>query len=146
ARTGRLYAESLSLALLSYAVERIPVSRLRVGGALSEAQRRKLARLIRERLGEDLSLGDLASFVGLGPRQFSRLFREAFGVTPHRYVLEQRLEAGARQLANGSLDIAEIALSLGFSSQSHFAAAFRKRFAQTPRRYATEHRRRRTIF
>jgi AraC family transcriptional regulator len=144
--TGRLYGESLSLSLLSYATERIPVSRLRVTGALSEAQRRRLAQYIRDRLGEDLALSELAGFVGLGPRQFTRVFREAFGVTPHRYVLNQRLDEGARHLENGLLDITEIALSLGFSSQSHFAAAFRKRFDETPRKYAFERRRRRSIF
>jgi AraC family transcriptional regulator len=140
--TGRLHAESLSLALLSYVVDRMPTPRLRVSGALSEAQCRRLAQHIRERLGEDLSLVELAAFVGLGPRHFSRLFRDAFGVTPHRYLLNQRLDEGARRLSSGSFEIAEIALSLGFGSQSHFTTAFRKRFAQSPRRYARDHRRR----
>jgi AraC family transcriptional regulator len=145
ASTGRLYGESLSLSLLSYLLNRIPVSLAGVSGALSEAQCRGLARHIRERLGEDLGLVELASFTGLGPRQFSRLFREAFGVTPHRYLLNQRLDEGARRLGEGSAEIAEIALSLGFSSQSHFAAAFRKRFDQTPRQYAMDNRRRRRV-
>jgi AraC-like DNA-binding protein len=56
-------------------------------------------------------------------------------------VLNQRLEEGARRLATGTHDIAAIALSLGFCSQSHFAAAFRVRFGQTPRQYAVERRR-----
>jgi AraC family transcriptional regulator len=146
ARTGRLYGESLSLALLSYVADRIPASRVRVRGAFSEAQRRRLARHIRERLGEDLALTELAAFAGLGPRQFSKLFRNAFGVTPHRYVLNQRLDEGARRLATSAHDVADIALALGFSSQSHFAAAFRKRFARTPRQYAIERRRQRTLF
>jgi AraC family transcriptional regulator len=145
AKTGRLHAESLSLALLSYVIDCMPASRLRVSGAFSDAQCRKLAQHIRERLGEDLSLVDLATFTGIGPRHFSRLFRKAFGVTPHRYILNQRLDEGARRLSNSSLDIAEIALSLGFASQSHFATAFHKRFAQSPRRYAHD-RRRRSIF
>jgi hypothetical protein len=42
ARTGRLYGESLSLALMSYVVDRIPASCLRLRGALSEAQGRRL--------------------------------------------------------------------------------------------------------
>jgi AraC family transcriptional regulator len=146
AGSGRLYGESLSVALLSYVLDRIPASRLRVSGALSEAQCRRLRQHIRDRLCEDLTLAELASFVGLGPRQFSRLFRNAFGVTPHRYVLNQRLDEGARRLSQSSFDVAEIALSLGFSSQSHFAAAFRKRFEQAPRQYALDRRRRRTIF
>lgn len=140
ATTGRLYAESLSLALMSYVLEHRPAARLRVHGRLSEAQCRRLRGYIQERLGEDLALSELACFSGVGTRHFSRLFREGFGITPHQYVLEQRLKEGARLLASGGRDVAEIALSLGFSSQSHFASAFRKRFGQTPRGYAVQNR------
>jgi AraC family transcriptional regulator len=139
--TGRLYAESLSVALLSYVFDRIPLSRIQVRGTLSEAQRRRLTRHIRERLEDDLTLTELASLVGIGARQLSRLFRDAFGVSPHRYLLNQRLDEGARRLALGTQEIGEVALALGFCSQSHFAAAFRERFGETPRKYALERRR-----
>jgi AraC family transcriptional regulator len=145
AGTGRLYGESLSLAVMSYVVDRIPPSRLRLRGRCSEAQLGRLTKYIRERLGEDLTLSELAGFVQLGPRQLSESFRDAFGVTPYRYVLDQRLDEGARRLASSLVGIAELALSLGFSSQSHFAAAFRKRFGETPRQYAKS-RRGRTLF
>jgi AraC family transcriptional regulator len=145
ANAGRLYGESLSLSLLSYVLNRIPAPVMAVRGALSEEQCRRLARHIRERLGEDLGLVELASFTSLGPRQFSRLFRQAFGATPHQYLLHQRLDEGARRLAVSSADITEIALSLGFSSQSHFASAFRRRFNQTPRQYAMDNRHRRRV-
>jgi len=83
---------------------------------------------------------ELSELVGLHPRHFSTLFRRAFGVTPHRYVIDQRLAEGARLLANGGQDIADIAFRVGFSSQSHFAAAFRQAFGKTPRTYAAEKR------
>jgi AraC-like DNA-binding protein len=141
ARTGQLYGESLSVALLSYVLDRIPASERRSPGALSERQCRQLARYIRERLGDDLALGELAAYVGLGPRHFSDLFRRAFGTTPHRYLLNQRLDEGGRRLLASSAEIAEIALELGFSSQSHFATAFRKRFGVAPRQYVLRRRR-----
>ena len=139
---GRLYAESLSLALLSYSLDHVPLSRMRVRGHLSETQRRLLATHIRDRVADDLALTELATLAGVGTRQFTRLFRAAFGTTPHRYVLNLRLDEAARRLATSTHDIAEIALSLGFSSQSHFASAFRARFGKTPRQYAIERRRR----
>lgn len=139
ATTGRIYAESLSLALLSYVVERLPGAQSHARGRLSEAQCRRLRRHIRERLHEELSLAELAAVVGLSPRYFSRLFREAFGVTPHRFVVQERLAEGARQLARGR-DVIEIALGLGFCSQSHFTAAFRKTYGVTPRRYTATKR------
>jgi AraC family transcriptional regulator len=145
ARTGRLFAESLSVALLSYVLDRVPLDRLRVRGALSDSQCRRLTKHVRERIGDDIALAELAAIAGLGARQFSKLFRGAFGVTPHRYVLDERLDEGARRLATSSLDVTEVALSLGFSTPSHFAAAFRARFGRSPRQYALEHRRHRSI-
>ncbi len=136
APTGRLYAESLSLALLSYVVERLPDARSHVRGALSDVQCRQLQRYVREHFHEELTLAELAGVVGLSPRYFTKLFRTAFGTTPHRYVTQQRLGEGARLLARGRQDLAEMALRLGFCSQSHFTAAFRQTYGVTPHRYA----------
>ncbi|MBN1652902.1 MAG: helix-turn-helix transcriptional regulator [Deltaproteobacteria bacterium] len=138
--TGRLYSESLSTALLSYILERLPSSCFHARGRLSGAQCRRLQRYIRDHLHDDLSLTDLASVARLSTRHFSTLFREAFGITPHQYVLSCRLEEGARLLASDGLDIVDIALRLGFSSQSHFAAAFHRAYGITPKRYAMNKR------
>ncbi len=138
APTGRLFAESLSLALVSYAVERVPPSRLRVRGGLSEEQCRRIRGYIRDRLHQDLSLVELSSLVGLRPRQFSTLFRRAFGTTAHRYIIAQRVAEAARMLGSGDDNLAGIALRIGFCSQSHFTAAFRQAFGVTPGRYAAE--------
>jgi AraC family transcriptional regulator len=140
APTGRLYADSLSLALLAYVVEREPRCTAIVRGRLSEGECHRLRSYVNERLGEDLSLAELAAQVGRRPRHFSTLFRQAFGAPPYQYVLRQRLAEGARLLANGNADIAAIAYRLGFTSQSHFATAFRSAFGVAPRRYGIEKR------
>jgi AraC family transcriptional regulator len=140
APTGRLFAESLSLALVTYAVERVPPSRLRVRGGLSDEQCRRIRGYIRDRLQKELSLIELSSLVGLRPRQFSTLFRRAFGTTTHRYIISQRVAEAARMLGSGDDNLAGIALRIGFCSQSHFTAAFRQAYGVTPGRYALEHR------
>ena len=139
ASTGRLYAESLSLALLSYAMHRAPPSSHMSSFGLADEQRRRLRTYILDHLAEDISLSELAALVGRRPRRFSTLFREAFGTTPHRYVMAARLAEGARLLADGSA-VAEVALRVGFCSQSHFADAFRRTYGVTPRRYALDKR------
>jgi AraC family transcriptional regulator len=141
APSGPLVAESLSTALLAYVFGQLPPAPMRVRGALAPGQARHLKRYIEERLGEDLHLEDLAAVCDLRPRHFSSLFRETFGTTPYRYVLERRLERGARLLATTAHDITEIALQTGFSSQSHFTTAFRRAYGETPARYAMSHRR-----
>ena len=105
--TGRLYAESLSLSLLSYACGRLPTPERAAPSGLSADEQERLRRYIHERLDSNIGLVCLAAVIGLGPRQFSERFREAFGTTPHRYVTELRVREGARLLATGRLDIAE---------------------------------------
>jgi AraC-like DNA-binding protein len=140
APTGRLFAESLSLALVTYVAERVPPSKLRVRGGLSDEQCRRIRSYIRDRLQQELSLVELSSLVGLRPRQFSTLFRRAFGTTAHRYIVTQRVGEAARMLRSGEDNLAGIALRIGFCSQSHFTAAFRSAFGVTPGRYAAEWR------
>lgn len=136
---GRLYAESLSLSLLSYACSHLPPRSIDEGG-LTAPQRSRLEGYVREHLERDLGLDELAGQIGLSARRFSERFRRSFGTTPHRYVMQTRLLQGARLLAGGRHDIAETALRVGFCSQSHFTAAFRRAFGETPARYARQRR------
>jgi AraC-like DNA-binding protein len=140
-RTGRLYAESLSLAVLSYALRLLPPGEEeRPGAALTAAQRQRVASYIHDHLDHDLGLITLAALAGMKPRQFSERFRNAFGTTPHRYVTRLRLQEAVRLLAAGRHEIAEIALRVGFSSQSHFTTAFREAFGETPKRFTSARR------
>lgn len=137
--TGRLYAESLSLALISFAYGLLPDSNVRGYGRLSGEVKRSLEHYMREHMHRNLTLQELAARVGLQPRQFSHCFRQAFGTSPHRFLTELRLQEAARLLRRGGHDIAEVALRVGFSHQSHFTTAFRRHLGVTPR----EHMRRR---
>jgi len=138
ATTGPVFAEALSMALLSYVTRRVAPASEIVRGHLSAAQCQKLRAYIRENLSGELSLVELATLVGLGPRYFSTLFRRAFGATPHKYVMQQRLAEGARLLTNQGMEISDVAVQVGFCSQSHFTAAFRQAYGVTPRRYLLE--------
>lgn len=140
ALTGKLYAESLSATLLSYIAGTAPSSNTALRGRLSDADCSRLRAYVRDHLHEALSLTELSALVGLGPRQFSSVFRRAFGVTPHRYVLRERLNEGARLLASSEIEVAEVAARLGFCNQSHFTLAFRRAFGITPWRYACSRR------
>jgi len=139
APNGALYGESLSLAFLAYVMERLPSSPMRVRGALSEDQKRRVSRYVEERLHDDVSVSELAGLCGLQARHFSTLFRRAFGRSPYRYVIDRRLARGAQLLLNSGSDVDAIALGLGFSSASHFTAEFRRAYGSTPRRYARGH-------
>ncbi|MGF3022455.1 helix-turn-helix domain-containing protein [Methylobacterium aquaticum] len=82
-------------------------------------------------LERDLSVGELADLVGLSVPYFSHAFRASTGEAPYQYILRRRcLRAQARLL--GRETVSEVALALGFASQSHFTTAFRKVTGMTP--------------
>jgi AraC family transcriptional regulator len=93
---------------------------------------------IRDHLGDELSVSVLAEQAAVSVAHFRRLFQEAMGTSPHRYVLATRLEQARKLLAVTRLPIAQIADECGFSSQSHFTASFRIAHACTPAQYRSQ--------
>jgi AraC family transcriptional regulator len=91
--------------------------------------------LVRDELAGDLSVSRLAASVGLSEAHFCRIFRDATGVPPHRYVLGARLDLARKLLTQSTLPISRIAGECGFSSQSHLTAGFRAAHSVTPARY-----------
>ncbi|MBV9078163.1 MAG: helix-turn-helix transcriptional regulator [Methylobacteriaceae bacterium] len=98
---------------------------------LSVRALRRVLGFIDENLERDLSLTEMARLVGLSAPYFSHAFRTAVGEPPYRYLLRRRCER-ACTLMEGPTSIAEIALAVGFSSQSHFTTAFRRLMGTTP--------------
>jgi AraC family transcriptional regulator len=135
--TGALFAESISLALIThiwgrYAVGK-PNDHLRNG--LSTLKLRKIEEFVECNLGDGITLVDLAGLVELSPRHLCRSFKEATGMTPYRYVLRQRIARAKLLLREGKLPITEIALLLGFASHSHFSNCFRKAVGVSPSKF-----------
>ena len=133
--SGRLFADGLSLALVGYLQARYSATDAtsQPRHSLSQPQIKLIAEFVEAHLGANLRVTQLAALVHLSPHYFTRLFRTSFGMTPHRYVLQRRLEA-ARRMLRTDTSIADIAYSLGFSSQAHFTQAFRRHTGSTPAR------------
>lgn len=84
---------------------------------------------------EDLSASALARRAGVSLAHFRRLFQEAVGMPPHRYVLAARLEQARKLLTLSEVTIAGVAQDCGFASQSHLTASFRAAHAVTPAQF-----------
>jgi transcriptional regulator GlxA family with amidase domain len=108
--------------------------------AVADARIQRALVIIEGRRGRDITPDDAASAVGLSPRQFSRLFREALGVTPKRFILETRLRHARFLIENSAQSITEIAYATGFADCAHFATAFKARFGAPPRDLRTGRR------
>lgn len=99
---------------------------------------------VREILHENrvsrLTLMDLSRCVGRHPVQVCRQFHSRFGCTISSYVRHVRVARAQSLLDRHDLSLAEIALTCGFSDQSHFTAAFRRLTGMPPRRYRMQNR------
>jgi AraC family transcriptional regulator len=134
--TGSLYGEALSLALAAY------LQRFSTGAGLARPPRGRLSRqrlrrvldYIRSNLGRDLSLVGLAEVAHLSARHFARAFKASLGVSPHQYVLAERIREARRRL-EGHSPIVEVARELGFATQSHFTQCFHRATGVTPKQY-----------
>ncbi len=92
----------------------------------------QLKRVLALRLGENLSLSELAATLGCSPFHLCRVFRASEAGTIHRYRHQWRLRRALELLAAGDADITGVGLELGFSSHSHFTAAFHTAFSLVP--------------
>lgn len=102
-----------------------------VGPALSHIERH---------LGEPLNNDLLAELCHFSTGHFAKLFRQAVGQTPGRYIIEMRVAAAAQALAFTDRSIDEIAHSLGFGNRFYFSRAFKRIMGTSPAAYRADMR------
>jgi len=101
---------------------------------------RRVIEFIEDNLEGDLSLQAMAAEVDISPLYLARAFKAAVGQSPHQYVLLRRIERAKELLRNTDLPVVDVALSSGFSSQSHLSHWFIRQVGVSPavyRRQAT---------
>jgi AraC family transcriptional regulator len=135
--SGRLYGETISLALLAYLAGRYATPRHAENRetGLSPLQKRRIVDYIRANLANNISVAELAGLAQMSPSYFARVFRASFGVTPYRFVMQERVEAAKGMLASSKLSASQVATAFGFASQSHFVKVFRQFTGVTPKQY-----------
>ena len=138
AGANRLYAEALGVVLFHELVrlnKGAPRTEAAVKGGLAAWQQRILTDYIEAHLSEQIPLATLARLTRLSTFHFCRAFKQSFGVPPHRYHTNRRIEQAKIMLAERKHSVTEVGLTVGFSETSSFTAVFRKFTGQTPSRY-----------
>lgn len=87
---------------------------------------------LHDKLAAPVGIAEAARAAGLSEYHFFRLFRQAFGMSPHRYLQQKRLENGRKLLQTGHYSVSEAALQTGFADIHSFSRAFKKQFGQPP--------------
>ncbi|SFU74605.1 AraC family transcriptional regulator [Pseudoduganella namucuonensis] len=101
-----------------------------------EANRKleRAAEFISDNCTGALKLEDICAAADLSPSYLIRAFKTRYGMTPHAYLLNRRIQL-ARGLLKGGAAIADVALDTGFSDQAHFQRIFKQFLAATPGQY-----------
>ena len=95
-------------------------------GGLPIRQLRKVTDYVSEHLAEEISVNTLAELVELSPFHFSRVFKQATGMSPLQFATRQRVTVAQQLIRETSRSLIEIGLEVGYTSPSHFAKVFRR--------------------
>ena len=92
-------------------------------------------RYIDANYAKNITLDSLAEITHINKFYLAHSFTECIGQSPINYLTDRRLEACKELLTSSNLSVAQVASSVGFSSQSYFSQIFRKKTGMTPRQY-----------
>ncbi|MGH8629698.1 MAG: helix-turn-helix transcriptional regulator [Burkholderiales bacterium] len=104
-------------------------------GHLSGRRMQRAAEYVRLHLSENFRLEDMAAAAGLSAFHFARMFKKTTGLTPHRYLMNMRLDKAKALLRECERSLTEIAAECGFWDQSHMSRVFKRLAGVSPVEY-----------
>lgn len=122
---------TIALGLVS--VSRDLVTSSQAGGDVESLQ--PMVRHVRERLGEPITVTELAAVAECSPSQLDRRVRRVFGLSAKQYVLRVKVERAMRLLSESDAPIADIAVEAGFYDQPEFSRRFARLTGWTPAQF-----------
>ncbi|WP_246627670.1 helix-turn-helix domain-containing protein [Paenibacillus solanacearum] len=134
---GRLYTDSLTRMLTVHLLHRYGTPSGHRRALPQRIDRRQLdgtLQYIHAYLDRNLSLDEIAAASHVSPSHLVRLFKDATGLTPHQYVIQEKIRR-AQKLLIGGMPAHEVAAILGFSDQSHLHRHFKRLLGVTPREF-----------
>lgn len=133
---SRLYAETLANTLAVHLLRHYSTQGHQIincKGDLPQHKLRLVLDYINDYLEDELRLQELAAIVQLSQYHFCRSFKQAMGVSPYQYVIQQRVERAKRLLQQGEMTLGSVAIACGFAHQSHLNRHFKRLTGVAPR-------------
>ena len=87
-------------------------------------------------LGEKLTIAGLSQQFYISPTAFKERFRQLYGQPVHSWLQDQRMKQAAALLQNTSMNVLQVAQTIGYEGTSQFTVAFKNRYGMTPKQYA----------
>lgn len=129
------YVEALATALAAHLLKHYTTRPQKLQEYADGLPKEKLDRAIdyiHSYLEKNLSLEDMAAELGMSQYYFCHLFKRSMGLSPHQYLIQQRIERAKILLSQSKKTINAIATECGFASQSHLTRYFRRHTGVTP--------------
>jgi len=96
-----------------------------------------IARYINSNISGTISIKELAQEAGMSKSNFFTLFRNAFGLTPNEYIIQEKIEEAKKMIrTTPTKSIGQVAIDLGYSNSSYFIKQFKSATGHTPKHYA----------
>ncbi len=136
---GELYAESLANVLALHLLRhhsslgRSSRQESKCEGGFSKRALGRVTDYINDNLSQKLTLTEIAGVANLSNYHFARLFKAATGLSPHQYVINQRVERARTLLVLTDLSVVDVAGAVGFANQSHLAFHVRRLLGVSPK-------------
>ena len=134
----QIYVKSLSNSLAIHLLSKFSSRKYQATytkGTLSSKKLKVILEYISSNLENKIKLEDMAKLSGYGQHHFSRAFKNSTGLSPHRYVIQERVNLAKKLLAQKKLSICEIAIACGFSHQSHLNRHFKRLVGMPPKAF-----------
>lgn len=123
---GRLYL------FLGELMEQAPVGRATTARQYVD----KAAEFISRNFSRDITIADVADFIGISESHLYRVFSAELGIAPAQFLIRYRINEASAMLRNTGMAVGEIAASCGFRDPLYFSRVFRRLRGMSPREYA----------
>ncbi len=137
--SGPLYAETLAMAMAVFLLRSYGAAPLKLkeyARGLGKSDLALVLTYIEDHLADSVSLTELAACAHVSMFHFIRLFKQSTGLTPHRYVTQQRVEKAKTLLISGQLTVGEIAQAVGFFDHSNLYFHFKRLTGLSPSEFS----------
>jgi len=135
---SRFYADAMATAMAAHLLRHYATRNhhfQQYEDGLSKQKLRQAIDYMQAHLDESLSLSAIANELGMSQYYFCHLFKRSTGMSPHQYLMRQRVERARHLLKQPEQTIISVAMDCGFANPSHFAKCFRQHTGMNPKQF-----------